>query len=108
MSGFVAFGSRWISLAERSHSSFAPVVILVCVQVRILLLPVMPMRAVSGRSSPMQAGFPTGTHRRRSFDESHSLLGRREGCVLHMRENRFRKTLFYLWKCSFGFIFCKH
>jgi hypothetical protein len=82
MSGFVAFGSRWISLAERSHSSFAPVVFLVCVQVRILLLPVMPMRAVSGRSSPMQAGFPTGTHRRRSFDEAHSLLGRRV-CASH-------------------------
>jgi hypothetical protein len=31
MSSFMAFGSRWISLAERSHSSFAFVVSLLCV-----------------------------------------------------------------------------
>jgi hypothetical protein len=48
----------------------------VCVQVRILLLlPATLMRAVSGRSRPMRAGFPTGTHRCRSFKEAHSLLG---------------------------------
>jgi hypothetical protein len=30
MSSFVAFGSRWISLAERSHSSLALVVSCLC------------------------------------------------------------------------------
>jgi hypothetical protein len=31
MSSFVAFGSRWISLAERSHLNFALVVSCLCV-----------------------------------------------------------------------------
>jgi hypothetical protein len=39
------------------------------------LLPMMMMRAVSGRSRPMGTGFPTGTHRCRSSEEVHSLLG---------------------------------
>jgi hypothetical protein len=34
----------------------------------MFLLPVMPMRIVSGRFRPMRAGFPTGTRRHRSFD----------------------------------------
>jgi hypothetical protein len=42
-----------------------------------LLLPVMPMRVVSGRSRPLRAGFPTGTRMRRLSEEAHSLLGRR-------------------------------
>jgi hypothetical protein len=47
-------------------------------QVRIfLLLLVMPTRAISGRSRLMQARFPTRTHKRRSYKEAHSLLGRR-------------------------------
>jgi hypothetical protein len=72
----VAFGSRQISLAERSRSSFALVVFFICVQVRIfLLLPATPTRAVSGRSRPRRAGFPAGTRRCRSFEEVHSLLG---------------------------------
>jgi hypothetical protein len=63
MSSFMAFGSRWISLVERSRSSFV-LVVFVCVQVRIfLLLPVMPMRAISGMSRSMLYGFPTGTRR---------------------------------------------
>jgi hypothetical protein len=32
----------------------------------------------------MRAGFLTGTHRHRSSDEGHSLLGRRE-CAYHER-----------------------
>jgi hypothetical protein len=58
------------------RSSFA-LVVLSCVQVRISFphLLVMPMRAVSGRSRPMRAEFPTRTHRRRSSEEAHSLLG---------------------------------
>jgi hypothetical protein len=36
-----------------------------------------PMRAVSGRSRSMRAGFPTVTRMRRSSDEGHSLLGKR-------------------------------
>jgi hypothetical protein len=31
MSSFVAFGSRWISLVERSRSSFALVIFTMCV-----------------------------------------------------------------------------
>jgi hypothetical protein len=42
-----------------------------------LLLSTMPTRAVSGRFRPMRVGFPTGTHRRRSSEGAHSLLGRR-------------------------------
>jgi hypothetical protein len=65
-----------ISLAERSRSSFALVVLFICVQVRIfLLLPVMPARAVSERSRLRRAEFPTETRRCRSFEEAHSLLG---------------------------------
>jgi hypothetical protein len=43
----------------------------------MFLLPVMLMRAVSGRSRPMRAGFTTETHRHRSSDGAHSLLGQR-------------------------------
>jgi hypothetical protein len=61
----VIYWSPWIRLVERSHSSFAPVVS--CVQVRIyFLLPVMPTRAVSGRSKPMRVGCRTGTLRLRA------------------------------------------
>jgi hypothetical protein len=48
---------------------------LVCVHVRIfLLLSVMSMRAVSGSSRLMRAGFPTGTRMHMSSKEVHSLL----------------------------------
>jgi hypothetical protein len=43
----------------------------------MFLLSAMPMRAVSGRCRPMRAGFPTGTHMRRSSEGAHSLLGQR-------------------------------
>jgi hypothetical protein len=78
MSSFVAFGSQQISLAEHSCSSFA-LVILSCVHVRIffLVIPVIPMRAVSGRSRPMRDEFPTRTRRHRSSEEAHFILGRR-------------------------------
>jgi hypothetical protein len=42
-----------------------------------LFLPTMSMRAISGRSRLMKAGFPTGTHRRRSSKGAHSLVGQR-------------------------------
>jgi hypothetical protein len=75
MYSFVASGSRWISLAERTRSSFA-LVVLFCVQVRMFfLLSAMPTRAVSRRSRQMRAGFPTRTSRRRSSEEAYSLLG---------------------------------
>jgi hypothetical protein len=64
MSSFMAFETRWISLAERSRSSFAFVPISY-VHVRIFLLPVMPTRAVSGKSKSMRVGFHTGTRRLR-------------------------------------------
>jgi hypothetical protein len=54
--------SPWINLAERSRSSFALVVF--CVQVRsCFLLPVMPMRVVSGESKLMRVELRTGTLR---------------------------------------------
>jgi hypothetical protein len=57
--------SPWISLAERSHSSFALVVS--CVQMRIcFLLLVMLMRVVSGRSKSMRVGLRTGILRLRA------------------------------------------
>jgi hypothetical protein len=45
------------------------------VRICLLLLPATPMRVVSGRSRPIRAEFPTGTHRHRSSEEAHSLLG---------------------------------
>jgi hypothetical protein len=47
---FVVFESWWISLGERSHSSFV-LCVSVCVQVSLSLsLLVMPLVAVSGKS----------------------------------------------------------
>jgi hypothetical protein len=64
----VIFWSPWISLAERSRSSFALIVL--CVQVRIcFLFPVMPMRVVSGKSKPMRVGLHTGILRLRALME---------------------------------------
>jgi hypothetical protein len=68
-----------------------------------LLLSMMPMMVVNERSRPMRDWFSTMTHRRRSSNGAHSLLG----CVLDVRDNRFHKTLFNLLRPSFGFIFCK-
>jgi hypothetical protein len=99
---FVAFGSRRISLAEHSRSSFAFVVLFIYVQVRIfLILPATSTRAVSGRSRPRRARFPTGTRRCRSSEEAHSLLGRR-ACAYRERDERFRKNSDYLLKHILG------
>jgi hypothetical protein len=46
------------------------------VQVRIFFLSAMPMRAVSGKTRPIWAGFHTGTHRRTSSDEGILLEGK--------------------------------
>jgi hypothetical protein len=40
----------------------------------------------------MRAGFPTGTHRCRSFEEAHSLLGRR-ACAYRERRTLPQKLL---------------
>jgi hypothetical protein len=54
----VIFWSPWISLAERSQSSFALVVF--CVQVRnCFLFLAMLMRAVNGKSKPRRVGLRT-------------------------------------------------
>jgi hypothetical protein len=54
----VIFWSPWMSLAERSHSSFALVVS--CVEVRnCFLFSAMPMRIVSGRTKPMRVELRT-------------------------------------------------
>jgi hypothetical protein len=77
MSSFVAFGPRQISLTERSHSSFALVIFFLCAGEDLPPPSDNAEEAVSGRSKSMRTGFPTGTRRRRSSDEEHSLLGRR-------------------------------
>jgi hypothetical protein len=61
--------SPWISLAERSHLSFALAVF--CVHVRIcFLFPVMPTRVVSGKSKLMRVGLRTRILRlRASMDD---------------------------------------
>jgi hypothetical protein len=50
--------SQWISLSERSHSSFALVISYVQVRNCFLFL-VMPMRVVSGKSKLMRVGLCT-------------------------------------------------
>jgi hypothetical protein len=102
----VAFRSRRISLTERSRSSFALIVLFICVHVMIFLLPTMPTRAVSGRYRPRRAGFPTGTHRCRSSEEVHSLLGRRV-CVYHERRTLTQK-LWLSFEAHFGLSFVNH
>jgi hypothetical protein len=75
------------------------------VQVRIFLLPVTPMRAVSGRFRPMRTGFLLGLasvgHLRRP------ILFSGEERVPVMRDERFRKNSDYLLKHLLVFIFCK-
>jgi hypothetical protein len=44
-------------------------------QVRIFLLSATPTSAVNGRSRLRKVGFPTRTHRCRSSEEAHALLG---------------------------------
>jgi hypothetical protein len=62
----VIFWSPWISLAERSHSSFALIVF--CVQVRnCFLFPAMPIRVVIGKSKSMRVGLRTGILRLRAL-----------------------------------------
>jgi hypothetical protein len=62
----VVFLSPWISLSERSHSSFALVVS--CVQVRsFFLFSVMSTMVASGRSQPMRVGYHTGILRLRAL-----------------------------------------
>jgi hypothetical protein len=100
----MVFRSRRISLAERSRSSFALIVLFICVQVRIfLLLSVTPTRAVNGRSRLRRAGFPTETRRCRSSEEAHSLLGRR-ACVYRERQTLSQK-LWLSFKVPFGLSF---
>jgi hypothetical protein len=60
----VIFWSPWISLAERSHSSFALIVFSVQVRKCFLLL-AMPTRVVSGKSKLMRVGLRTGILRLR-------------------------------------------
>jgi hypothetical protein len=64
-----------------------------------LFLSATPMRAVSGRSRPMRARFPTVTRRCRLTEEAHSLIGRRE-CGYHER-HCFRKNSDIFVKTSF-------
>jgi hypothetical protein len=57
----VVFRSPWISLAKRSHSSFA--LVASCVQVKsFYLLSMMPMRDANGRSKQMRVGRRTRIH----------------------------------------------
>jgi hypothetical protein len=75
MSSFMAFRSRWMSLAECSCSIFTLVVSCLCQVMIFLFLVATPTRAVSERSRLMRVEFPTGTRMRWSSEEAHSLLG---------------------------------
>jgi hypothetical protein len=55
---------HWISLAERSRSSFALAVFYVQGR-NCFLLPAMPMRVVSGKTKPMRVELCTGILRLR-------------------------------------------
>jgi hypothetical protein len=62
----VIFWSPWLSLVERSRSSFALVVF--CVQVRnYFIFSAMPMRVVSGKSKPRRIGLHTWILRLRAL-----------------------------------------
>jgi hypothetical protein len=96
--------SPWISLAECSRLSFALVVSYL--QVRIcFLLPMMSMRAVSGRSKPMRVGRRTRTLRLRASMDDILLWG--DENVLNVRETT--STNYVLsFEVSFGAsTFCK-
>jgi hypothetical protein len=81
--------SLWISLAERSHSSFALVVS--CVQVKsFCFFLVMLMRASSGRFKPMRVGLLTGILRLRALMDG--ILFKGEENVLNMREIAFTNS----------------
>jgi hypothetical protein len=69
-----------------------------------LLLSVTPMRDDSGRSRPMRAGFSTGTHRCRSSEEAHSLLGWRVSAYRE-RWTLPQKTLIILWSIFWALSF---
>jgi hypothetical protein len=43
----------------------------------------------------MRAGFPTGTHKCRSSEEAHSLLGRRECAYREDHSFRFKEHVLY-------------
>jgi hypothetical protein len=58
----VIFWSPWISLGERSRSTFALAIF--CVQVRnCFLLPAMPTMVASEKSKPTRVGLRTGIPR---------------------------------------------
>jgi hypothetical protein len=74
MSNFVDFGSRRISLAERSRSSFALVVFILCAGEDL------PPSGDTDEGCQLEiktdeAGFSIETHRCRSSEETYSLLG---------------------------------
>jgi hypothetical protein len=83
-----------------SRSSFAVVVSCLCIDEDLPPLSAMLMRAVSGRSRLMRDGFHTRTHRCRSSDEGHSLLGQRV-CAYHDRQNTSALTLSYPFEAAF-------
>jgi hypothetical protein len=84
----VILWSPWISLVERSRSSFALVVF--GVQVRsCFLLPAMPTKVVSEKSKPMRDGLRTGILRLRLPRDGILFLGKEN--VLTIERNHFRK-----------------
>jgi hypothetical protein len=94
----VILWSPWISLAERSRSSFPLVVS--CVQVRnCFVILAMPMRVVIGKSKPMKVGLRTGILSLRVLMDDILLLG--EENVLDMREITFANSEIS-FEASFG------
>jgi hypothetical protein len=72
----VAFGSRRISLAERSGSCFTLVVYLLCAGEDLPPSSDDVDEGYHGRSRPMRVGFPTRTHRRRWLRKTFSSRAR--------------------------------
>jgi hypothetical protein len=90
----VVFLSLWISLAERSRSSFALVVS--CVQVRsCFLFSAMLMRVVSGRYKLMRVGHHIRVLRLRALMDSILFRAKR---MFRMRGFLLPQTLIYLLK----------
>jgi hypothetical protein len=75
MSNFVDFGSRRISLAERSRSSFALVVFILCAGEDLPPSSSDTDDDCQWEIKTDEVGFSIETHRCRSSEETYSLLG---------------------------------
>jgi hypothetical protein len=98
--------SSWIFCHDRSVLlsvvAYTLLVYIYCVKVRIFPLPVMPMRAASGKSRPIRAGFRTGTHHRLEWPRKAS-PSRARWMFLRESDNASTNQMFYPLKYLLGF-----